>query len=170
MHIIIQDAPVNLFDAVMAHREAQMPKIDFSTPLRTIEQGKAWIAALQAADMMFHFEDSPETIISMATDAPLFTKADAKLVAMRVAELYAMDWATVGHECPIGYALEVMDPEQYAPTLDHLTEEYQAHLTVCKLPQVSAEELLHETLTDHQRRWVSTFIRRWEAVENAAHA
>lgn len=33
------------------------------------------------------------------------------------------------------------------------------------LPKVAAEELIHETLTDEQRRWVSDFILRWEAEE-----
>jgi hypothetical protein len=166
MHIIAQDPPINLFDAVMAYREKQMQTVDFTTPITTLDQAKAWIAALYAADMMFHFEDSPDSIVKGATGEALFTADEAGAVSERVAELYALDWALAGHECPIGYALEVMEPEQYAPTLDHLTEEYQAHLTVHKLPQVSAEELIFENLTDDQRRWVSTFIRRWEAVEN----
>jgi hypothetical protein len=87
----------------------QMTKPNLSAALRTIEDGKAFIEALHGADMMFHFEDSPETIIKGRSDEPLFTRTEAKQVRDRVAELYAMDWATVGHECPIGYALEVME-------------------------------------------------------------
>lgn len=87
-----------------------MTKPDFTTPLATIEQGKKFIEALHAADLMFHFEDSPETIGNMRDGewVMCFTDTEAKQLRARVAELYAMDWATVGHECPIGYALEVM--------------------------------------------------------------
>lgn len=105
MHIISQDPPINLFDAV----KGRTMTINFVTPLTTVEAGKAWIESLHAADMMFHFEDSPETIISGATGGDLFTPEQCPLVRKRVAELYSMDWSTVGHECPIGYALEVMD-------------------------------------------------------------
>lgn len=82
--------------------------MDFATSITTIAQGKAFIEALHAAEMMFHFEDSPENIISGATGGPLFTEAESKMVRQRVDELYALDWAAIGHECPIGYALEVM--------------------------------------------------------------
>lgn len=161
-YIIQQDQPINLFDAVMASREAAMTKPDFATSLATIDEAKVFIKALVAAGMLFHFEDSPETIISGTTGKALFTRAEAKLVRQRVAELYAMDWPTVGHECPIGYALEIDGGEPV--TLDRLTEEFTAFLTVHKLPEMAAEELIFETLTDYERKWVSMFIRRWEAV------
>lgn len=75
--------------------------VDFITPIKNIAAGKAWIEALDAAGMSFHFEDSPETIINGIKGVPL--------VRQRVSELYALDWSEAGHECPIGYALEVMD-------------------------------------------------------------
>jgi hypothetical protein len=87
----------------------QMTKPDFSAALRTVTDGKAFIEALHASDMLFHFEDNPENIIKGRNGEPLFTRIESKQVRQRVAELYAMDWATVGHECPIGYALEVME-------------------------------------------------------------
>jgi hypothetical protein len=169
MHIIAQDPPVNLFDAVMAYRENQMPKVDFNTALTTIEQGKAWIGALEAANMMFHFEDSPESIESGATGKPLFTKAEAEAVRARIDELYAMDWTVTGHECPIGYALEAGDPENFAPTLDRMAEEFQSYLTVYNLPQMTADELMvRENLPERARQWLSMFIRRRVAVEGRA--
>jgi hypothetical protein len=146
-----------------------MTKPDFTTELHSIEAGKAFIEALHHANMMFHFEDSPETIGNMVDGVwvDLFTPTESRLIRKRIAELYSMDWAMVGHECPIGYALEVMDAEAYAPTLDRLTEEYAVHIAVHKLPDVCAEELVHHALTDHQRWWLTTFMRRWDAVERA---
>lgn len=81
--------------------------VDLKTPLKTIDEAKAWIASLVAADMMFHFEDDPETIINGKKGTMLFTDEEAGHVRDRVEELYSFDWSTVGHECPIGYALEI---------------------------------------------------------------
>jgi len=83
--------------------------MNFSTPINTIEEAKTFIENLHAADMMFHFEDSPENIISGATGGDLFTAEECPMVRARVGELYELDWSVAGHECPIGYALEVMD-------------------------------------------------------------
>ena len=85
--------------------------MNFSTPITTIEEAKAFIENLNAADMLFHFEDSPETIISGKTGVELFTAEECPMVRVRVGELYDLDWSVSGHECPIGYALEVMDRE-----------------------------------------------------------
>ena len=85
--------------------------INFTAPITTIDEAKAFIESLHADGMMFHFEDSPSEIISGTTGAELFTPEQCEQVSARVAELYSMDWSTVGHECPIGYALEVMDRE-----------------------------------------------------------
>lgn len=85
-----------------------LSQVDLKTPLKTVEEGKAFIKALHDADAMFHFEDSPETIITGLSGDRLFSDEQARDVRARVDELYAMDWASVGHECPIGYALEVM--------------------------------------------------------------
>lgn len=77
-------------------------------PVTSLDEGKAWIAELTRLDLMFHFEDSPDTIIRGATGAPLFTDPEAAIVAARVAELYELDWGM--HECPIGYALDISEP------------------------------------------------------------
>lgn len=84
----------------------------YAAPLATIDEGKKFIEELHAADRMFHFEDSPESIILMGGERDgdqFFTHAECRDLRRRVSELYTMDWSTVGHECPIGYALEVMD-------------------------------------------------------------
>lgn len=106
MQFTTNDKPVNLFDAVAAARPKMT--VDFVTPITGLADAKAWIEALESADMMFHFEDSPEEIINGKTGADLFTPEQCPLVRQRVAELYALDWSEAGHECPIGYALEVM--------------------------------------------------------------
>jgi hypothetical protein len=54
---------------------------------------------------MFHFEDSPETILKAGSYARLFDDLEAAIVRDRIAELYALDW---GSSCPIGYALSIM--------------------------------------------------------------
>lgn len=100
-YLVSIDPPVNLFDAVKGHKM----RPDFATPLKTVAAAKAWIKSLHDADLMFHFEDSPETIISGATGTDLFTKAESKLVRKRISELYSFDWGHYG--CPIGYALVV---------------------------------------------------------------
>jgi len=45
-----------------------------------------------------------------------------------------------------------------------LYEEFQAWCDIQGLPQMSAEELLHEDITSEQRKYLSDFIHRWEAV------
>jgi hypothetical protein len=76
-------------------------------PIGGIDAAKAWIDSLIAADMMFHFEDSPDDIIQGLSGERLFSDADADIVSERVGELYALDWGTF--DCPIGYALDQME-------------------------------------------------------------
>lgn len=82
----------------------QLPAI-IAAPIETIEQGKAWIEALHAADCLFHFEDSPADIID-EKDEPLFSPEQAALIGNQVDALYALEWGE--WECPIGYALHVL--------------------------------------------------------------
>lgn len=84
--------------------------MDFSNRITDIAAGKAFIDGLQAAGLMFHFEDSADQIGNMVDGewVRCFTDAEAVQLRSRVDELYSLDWATVGHECPIGYALEIM--------------------------------------------------------------
>lgn len=76
-------------------------------PITSFEGAKAWIDALVAADLDFHFEDDPGTIINLANDIPIFLASDVPLIRERVATLYGYDWGD--HECPIGYQLDRID-------------------------------------------------------------
>jgi hypothetical protein len=49
-------------------------------------------------------------------------------------------------------------------TMETLCDEYNAWLTAQGLPEMSADELLHEDITKEQRRYVSAFYDRWEAM------
>lgn len=51
------------------------------------------------------------------------------------------------------------------PSEETLGGEYQEYLRVEGLGQFSAEEMLHEQITDRQRAWISDFLIRWEAME-----
>lgn len=81
-----------------------------SVPITTLAQGKAFIEELHAQEALFHFEDSPYEVGkgSASEWEHLFTHDEAEEISRRVDELYALDWSEAGHECPIGYALEVM--------------------------------------------------------------
>lgn len=81
--------------------------VDLNTPLTNRGEAMLFIRSLQEADMMFHFEDSPETIINGITGQRLFTDEEAVQVRARMEELYSFDWSD--YECPIGYALSI-DP------------------------------------------------------------
>lgn len=89
----------------------RMLEPDFKTPIKTLDEAKAWIECLHAADKSFHFEDSPHGIGRRDEGGRwvyLFSHEEAEDVRQRVAELYALDWSPAGEECPIGYALTVM--------------------------------------------------------------
>lgn len=76
-------------------------------PIVDLDAAKAFCNDLIAHDMVFHFEDSPDSIIQGVKGARLFTDAEAEVMVDRVAELYAQDWGA--HECPIGYVLDMTD-------------------------------------------------------------
>jgi len=74
-------------------------------PIKNRFEGMLWVQRLCRAGLMFHFEDSPESIVTGIGGARLFTDPEAAIVRDRIAELYALDW---GESCPIGYALSIM--------------------------------------------------------------
>lgn len=78
-----------------------------AAPISDLDSAKAWIDGLVAADLDFHFEDSPETIVTGPAMAPTFTADECAILRLRVDTLYALDWQ--GYECPIGYMLEVLE-------------------------------------------------------------
>lgn len=77
-------------------------------PITDLASGKAWIKALVAADMAFHLEDDPGSIINFHTEERLFAKKDVPLIRARVASLYSMNWGPDPmYYCPIGYMMSV---------------------------------------------------------------
>jgi hypothetical protein len=73
-------------------------------PITDLPSAKAWLDALIGADLSFHLEDSPETIVIGLSGESLFYKADHGLIRDRVASLYGFDdWGVFN--CPIGYLL-----------------------------------------------------------------
>lgn len=73
---------------------------------------KKWIEDLQALDLMFHFEDDPDSIIDggpNGTHGALFDTDEVTEVRRRVVELYSLSWPKE-FECPIGYALSLISP------------------------------------------------------------
>lgn len=49
-----------------------------------------------------------------------------------------------------------------------LTNEYMAWLDHNNLPQMSADELVHEDgLSAEQRKWLGEFTRRWDDIERS---
>lgn len=78
--------------------------------ITTLDEGKAWIRDLIALDLMFHFDDDPETIVEIKKDDRTFSDAEAASIRLRLDELYGLDFEGAGG-CPIGYALILQEGE-----------------------------------------------------------
>lgn len=76
-----------------------------AVPIADFESAKAWIRGISDAGLMFHFEDSAETIFDIRTMERTFSDDEAPIVRERVAALYGFDWGEF--DCPIGYALAI---------------------------------------------------------------
>lgn len=75
---------------------------------RAIEDRKTaedWIRALHAEGLLFHFHDSPETVLW--ADGWDMSEAEGKLLSKQVACCYEQEWGDL--ECPIGFALTVLN-------------------------------------------------------------
>lgn len=81
------------------------------TPITTLDEAKAFVQALVAADLLFHFEDDPFDTVNVKSGARTFTDGEATAVALRQGEMYALDWDA--HGCPIGYSLDLTEGEQW---------------------------------------------------------
>jgi hypothetical protein len=77
-------------------------------PIASEEQAKTWIEELHAQGLMFHFDDSPETVGRYVDGEwiDLFTPEQCAIVRARLDEVYGFEFE--GFDCPIGYALHVM--------------------------------------------------------------
>lgn len=78
---------------------------ELTSPIETLDDGKRWITSLAVAGLLFHFEDSPDSIVTGIDGKPLFDPDDVPLIERQVAALYRLDW---GDSCPLGYALEYL--------------------------------------------------------------
>lgn len=73
-------------------------------PITNRQEGEAFIALLLAEGLMFHFEDDVHDVLWAEGNAPTYPELCA--IDQRRNELYELDWG--GHECPIGFALTLM--------------------------------------------------------------
>jgi hypothetical protein len=78
-------------------------------PVTSEDEAKAWITELHAQGLMFHFDDSPETVGTFVGGQwrDLFTPEQCVIIRARLDEVYHFEFE--GYDCPIGYALHVMD-------------------------------------------------------------
>lgn len=82
---------------------------ELRVPITDRASGEAWIRSLKEADLDFHFEDDPASIIYMRTGEPIFASEDVPLIRVAVHELYQLDWGE--HDCPIGFLLSLDPPD-----------------------------------------------------------
>lgn len=74
-------------------------------PIRTADEATAFIKALDADGKLFHFEDSPDSIVDGPSRNPIFTPEECAVLNERVAEMFSIDGF-----CPFEAAL-ALDPE-----------------------------------------------------------
>lgn len=81
-------------------------------PIRSREEGEAYIRALVDNDAAWHFDDDPSEMIDL--DGCFgFTPEELPLMRQRVAELYAVDdWGDYG--CPLGCLREALAEKEAA--------------------------------------------------------
>lgn len=80
-----------------------------AAPVTDYESAKRWIEGIVAADLSFHFEDDPASIVHLKTDERLFTDEEIPVVRERVNALY--DFHYDEHDCPIGYMLHLLETQ-----------------------------------------------------------
>jgi hypothetical protein len=78
---------------------------DYSKPIKTLEQAKAFIRSLSDSGLLFHFDDGAFDCLARHG---LVSHAQAIAINKRVDECFALDWGD-RYECPLGYCLEVGD-------------------------------------------------------------
>ena len=88
----------------------QIVNRDFTKPIKTLDEAKAFVQQLHDSDLFFHLEDDPASIILHATKKPLFTHKESALLRRRVAEMYSLNWGSLGLTCPIDYYLSHVNP------------------------------------------------------------
>lgn len=74
----------------------------FTDPINSLEEAHAFFDKLNSDGLLFHPEDSPESIVD-GDGNPLFTPDECTLLEQRIAEVYLFD------EDPCAYCLTLGD-------------------------------------------------------------
>lgn len=77
---------------------------EYTKPITTLAEARAFIEVLHRNGDLFHFEDDVRDIMWRADKSA--EEIDA--IDARRNELYSLDWPEDDGGCPIGYALQVM--------------------------------------------------------------
>lgn len=105
-------------------------------PVTDRATGEAWISALFAAKLAFHFEDDPADIIHVTTNEETFLDSDLDFLREQVAALYDLEWD--GYDCPIGFLLAVMAFAGDVPVWDAGEEVEFGNGLIAKIVSVGA--------------------------------
>lgn len=108
---------------------------------------------------------------SRAASASILETANGhaiRAVQSRFGRLFAVGSTRRAFSCRGEARAFALFGETAETSLAALSAIYGAYLKAEGLPEADALELLHEDLSDDQRAWVSAFLIKWEAVEEAA--
>lgn len=118
-----------------------------------------FLRALHDAGLDHHFDDGA---VDCLYGNKLVDRLCAEFIDGQIADCYRA-WEAAGADlstdCPIGFMLALMENPEAA-----LTGEFEAYCKHEGLTLRCAEEMLHEDITLEQRRWVSDFVLRWDAM------
>lgn len=76
----------------------------FLTPIITAADAETFIRELHADGRLYHFDDSPETVINIATGLPIFTADECALVRERMNEMRGLE-----HFDPFDLAIQLSE-------------------------------------------------------------
>lgn len=127
-----QELTVEEVAGLLGEWEATSFPTDLFKPITDRASADAWIEALHAAGMGFHFDDDPGDIVwNGGREA---TAAEADLLRYQRNSLYAevKDWGLF--DCPIGYLLAVEAKDDAPADPDTVTGEIQAAIRAGKMP------------------------------------
>jgi hypothetical protein len=69
-----------------------MTVLDFMRkPITNAAEADAFSRAMVASGKVFHYDDSPDTIVDVRTGAPVFTVEECDVLGARVDEIYALE-------------------------------------------------------------------------------
>lgn len=85
-----------------------MPDL-FNTPIHTESDAQGFFFQLHQRGQLFHPEDNPQEIVDAATGGWLFTPDQARALAARMDEIYAV------MDDPCDYCLTLINPESDRP-------------------------------------------------------